>query len=148
MVTSAANRGKEAEKVVTTLLKSLDAASTRFTFERILDAHSSKGAVSSPRAGDFAMYYKGANYLLEVKQMAHDFRLNRANFPLDQRARMRKRELCGTRCHVLIYSTTAKVWWSLPISYFGFEETSSWDLSNLEPNPDLSKLVVRILEAS
>jgi penicillin-binding protein-related factor A (putative recombinase) len=143
MVT-AANRGKVAESKLQSAFKVMDAASSDFAFERIPDAHSSRGAMSSPRSGDFALYYKGANYLLEVKEVAHDYRLPKTNFGNDQKARMRKRQLAGTICKVLVYHSTSNLWRLLPLDYFDLGTTGSWDLSEV-PATDLKGLLKVLL---
>lgn len=128
---SEANRGKVAESKLRTELARLEAGLVDFTFERILDAHSARGAMSAARAGDFVIYYKGKNILIEVKEVEHDFRLPKSNFKRDQRARMMKRQLAGSICQVVIYHSTTGQWRILPLNYFGVEEVGSWDLREI-----------------
>lgn len=134
MATSA-NRGKAAESKVRKELEIL-AQLANFDYERITDAFSSRGGATSPRPGDFLAFQEGKPFLLEVKEVAHDFRLPRANFRLDQRARMVKRHHAGCRCFVLVHSSTTKLWRMAPVTYFGTEDKGSWDLSQL-PATDL-----------
>jgi penicillin-binding protein-related factor A (putative recombinase) len=124
---STADRGKEAEGKLDKEFKKLDIHLPEFTYERIYDARSSMGKVANPRAGDFCLYHKGKNFLLEVKEVAHDYRLPVANFGLDQRARMRKRQIAGSICAVIIYHSTTSVWRLLPLAYFGTLNKGSWD---------------------
>lgn len=143
MATSA-NRGKVAEGKVK---KELDLLSklANFDYERIVDAFSSRGGASASRPGDFLAFQDGVATLLEVKEVAHDFRLPRANFKVDQRARMMKRHYAGCRCYVVVYSSTTGLWRLLPITYFGTETTGSWDLSSV-PAAALDVLLEQIFK--
>ena len=137
-------RGKDAESKVK---KELDILSTlsNFDFERVLDGFSSRGGASASRPGDFLAFQNGTAVLLEVKEVAHDFRLPRGNFKTDQRGRMMKRHYAGCLCYVLIYSSTTGLWRMLPVTYFGTETTGSWDLSTV-PATDLRSLMLQIFK--
>ena len=137
-------RGKDAESKVK---KELDILSTlsNFDFERVLDGFSSRGGASASRPGDFLAFQNGTAVLLEVKEVAHDFRLPRGNFKTDQRGRMMKRHYAGCLCYVLIYSSTTGLWRMLPVTYFGTETTGSWDLSTVPPT-DLRSLMRQIFK--
>jgi hypothetical protein len=114
------------------LQKALEAyAKTDYTFdfERIYDARSSMGKMANSRTGDFQLYYKGKAICVELKEVAHDFRLPRSNFKKDQRARMRKRQLAGVLCRVVVYHSTIDRWRVLSLSHFDGDEPGSWDLS-------------------
>lgn len=124
-----ANRGKSAESTLSSLLTKLSAKYSDFCFERIADAYSSRGALATPRAGDFVVYTKGKNYLIELKEVAHEYRLPRSNFKRDQRARMKVRQLAGSICLVIVHHSTTNMWREVPLDFFGTEETGSWDLS-------------------
>lgn len=141
---SSANRGKLAEGKLKNALTLLASSRYDFCFERIEDARSSKGASSTPRAGDFAIYCAGKNMLIECKEVAHEFRLPKPSFKNDQRARMRIRQLAGTICTVAIYHPTKNVWRDLPLSYFEAGETGSWDMSST-PTYTLAQIVERWL---
>ena len=130
-MTSSTNRGKVAEGLFQKELVKKEAAVAGFTFERIYDAHSARGAMANPRSGDFCLYFKGMNILVEIKEVAHAFRLPRQNFERGQRARMKKRELAGSKCFVVIYHSTTETWRLLPLSFFGFEDTGSWDVQDV-----------------
>lgn len=138
------NRGKVAEGKVKKELEVLSCLAN-FDYERITDAYSSRGGASASRPGDFLAFQNGTAVLLEVKEVAHDFRLPRGNFKTDQRGRMMKRHYAGCLCYVLIYSSTTGLWRMLPITYFGTETTGSWDLSTV-PATDLRSLMQHIFK--
>ena len=127
MATSPSKRGKVAEALVSKELKLL-ATRLDFDFERITDAYSSRGGATTARPGDFLAFQAGKAVVIEVKEVAHEYRLPRQNFPLDQRARLRKRHLAGCSILVLVYSSVSKLWRILPIAEFGVETTGSWDM--------------------
>lgn len=129
MVT-AANRGKEAEKLFHAILDKVSAGKQDFDFERIDDARSSSGHMSKPRTGDFIVFMRGLSWAIEVKQVQHEFRLPRANFPRDQRARLRKRQLAGGIPVLFVYFATLQKWrMCSDLGFLGFEDTGSWDLT-------------------
>lgn len=131
MSTAPANRGKVAESLVKNELEKLTRFSN-FDYERILDAYSSRGGSTVSRPGDFMAWQKGRCTLLEVKEVNHEFRLPRANFKRDQRARMTKRALAGCHCVVLVYFTPVKIWRAFRIDYFGSDDKGSWNMSDAE----------------
>lgn len=130
MVT-AANRGKEAEKLFHAILDKINTKQHDFDYERIDDARSASGHMSKPRTGDFVVYARGYNWAIEVKQVQHEFRLPRANFPRDQRARLKKRELAGGIPVVFVYFAPIQKWRVINPSVMGFEDTGSWDMSHM-----------------
>jgi penicillin-binding protein-related factor A (putative recombinase) len=142
---TAANRGKTAEAILQKEFKKLDEKDAFFTFERIYDARSSKGAMANPRTGDFVLYNRGDNTVLEVKEVDHEYRLPRANFSKDQRARMVKRHYAGSICLVAVYFTPIKAWRLLELSYFGSEDTGSWDMRDSSLY-DLPRLLAALYE--
>ena len=131
-MSTAANRGKSAEATLKRIFSAYSDGHSNFCFERVLDAHSARGAISSPRTGDFVLYWQGRNAVIELKTVAHDYRLPKANFGLDQRARMKIRELAGSTSLVVVYHSTTDLLRVLPLSYFGTETTGSWDLRETE----------------
>ncbi len=146
-MTSPANRGKTAEAQFQKALDDYAKTDYTFDYERIYDARSSMGKMSNPRAGDFVIYHRGLNILIELKQVAHDYRLPVANFKPDQRARMRKRELAGTLCAVVIYHSTTDVWRMERLEYFKGSAVGSWDMRDVLTT-DLSNIMqVLTLEA-
>lgn len=128
-----ANKGKQAEHKLQVAFTAYASNHSEFDYERIQDARSSMGKMSVPRAGDFLLFHKGKNILLEVKEVAHDYRLPKPNFDRGQRARMKKRQYAGSICYVIVYHSTTEIWRLLPLDYFGVEETGSWDLITVPP---------------
>lgn len=129
-MTSEANRGKVAEGLMKKALQNLEKHSHNLCFERIPDARSSRGMSSNPRDGDFVIYHSGKNILIELKEVGHDYRLPKSNFPNDQKARLRKRQLAGTICRVVVYHSTTGVWRLLELDYFDLGVTGSYDLTS------------------
>lgn len=143
-----ANRGKYAEGKVREHLKALEAAHANFTFERVYDAHAAGGR-AQPQPGDFRAFYQprngweaqggegqtpaSRNWLIEVKEVKHDYRLPHANFSPDKVARMHKGALSGREPIVLVYHTEAKIWRNVPFAVFLKREGGSWDLRDSEP---------------
>jgi penicillin-binding protein-related factor A (putative recombinase) len=140
-----ANRGKKLEDLLKKEFMKLDAARSSFTFERIMDARSSLGKMSSPRAGDFCLYDNGRNILVEAKEVAHDYRLPAANFGLDQRARARKRIMAGTIYYVVVYHSTTKVYRVQELDFFGLLDKGSWDFRGTE-ELTLQQVIERLLK--
>ena len=143
MATSSSNRGKYAEGRVRDYLKVLEGRYAAFTFNRISDAHSAggRGAVAQP--GDFQAFFMQDdevrwNYLIEVKEVDHEYRLPHKNLSIDSFARMRKRQMAGSICAVMIYFKPLKAWRVFPLSTFAERTGGSWDLrdfpvTKLEP---------------
>lgn len=135
MISSTANRGKWAEGKVQEYLKALELADAGFTFNRIYDSHSARAVAFAPQAGDYQAFRLqngvAENFLLEVKEVAHAFRLNYNNFKPDQVARMRKRLMAGSICWVLVAHSQQKVWRCVPLSFFIIRDVSvgSWNLT-------------------
>ena len=144
-MTSPADRGKVAEALLQKQFKLLDAKDSYFTWERIYDARSSRGAMANPRTGDFVLYNRGDNTVLEVKEVDHEYRLPKANFGKDQRARMIKRAYAGSLCYVAVYFTPIKAWRLLEMPYFGAEETGSWDMRD-QSLYDMPRLIAALYE--
>lgn len=140
-----ANRGKFAEGKVQDFLNGWKAKVKGFTFNRVLDAHSSKGAMSNPQPGDFQWFLRTEywvvpgmglaagpggdddippytrNGLIEVKQVEHSHRLPCKNFGADQVARMRMRSWAGSEPLVLVCfhpSPRVTMWRAAPLDYF------------------------------
>lgn len=142
MTTSSANRGKYAEGKVKDYLKLLEAAHMDFTFNRVQDAHAAAGRFV-PQPGDFQAFHllepatngykfcypKSRNFIIEVKELKHDFRLPHASYSADKVARVQKRVRAGTEAIVILYHTTAKVWRAVPFEVFTDRSVGgSWDL--------------------
>lgn len=139
MATSAANRGKVAEKHVNNALKSMNDHNANFTFNRVPDAHAAGGRFQ-PLAGDFqafALYQAGTlqfpepysrNFIVEVKEVKHDFRLPHKNYSEDKVGRVNKRVWAGTEAIVAVLHTTNMMWRLVPLEVFVDRAGASWDL--------------------
>lgn len=135
-MTTAANRGKTAEALVKKKLASLESA--RQAFARWPDARSGSFAVA---LADFLIMRDGRMTLLEVKEVAHDFRLPHENLGLGQIGRMRAWTSAGAQSDVLVYHSTTKLWRVADIHWFyenyrkvddDGKKVGSWDLRSLE----------------
>ena len=135
-MSTAANRGKYAEAQVKKKLASLESA--RQAFARWPDARSGSFAVA---LADFLIMRDGRMTLLEVKEVAHDFRLNHGNLGTDQIGRMRAWASAGAQADVLVYHSTTKLWRTAEIHWFhenyrkvddDGKKVGSWDLRSLE----------------
>lgn len=124
-----ADRGKVFEGDLKKRFEAETKLRASFDFERIPDAHSTRGALSSPRVGDFLLFNRGVCTVLEAKEVAHDYRLPSGNVKSDQRARMRRRSLAGIRCLVCVSHTTNSTYRLIPSAWFDGAPVASWDLS-------------------
>lgn len=137
-------RGKIAEAVVMQTLKKFADRHHCFTFNRVQDARTAGGR-GTAAIGDFQAFYSGQgkgsrNFVIEVKEVAHAYRLSYNNFDAGQIARMRIRELAGSIALVLVYHSPTKLWRILPLSLFYTREegAGSWDLSQTEQTAALA----------
>lgn len=139
-----ATRGKYAEEKVRESLKSLKAEHLDFDFERNYDARSSMGRIPA-RAGDFTFFgmtSTGRSYhgLLEVKQVAHAFRLPRKNFDPKKWPALERRQEAGGVVLVIFYSSSHGMWKAIPLSWFVKQGVKpSWDTREA-PGPVTSKV--------
>ena len=126
-----ANRGKVAETQFQNALKAFDGSHHNFDWARNYDAHSAGGKFAS-LTGDFVWYFDGDSGTVEVKEVAHDYRLPAKNFGPDQIARMYKRQLAGACAQVVVYHSTTKKWRLIPLDYFRARlGVPSWDLREI-----------------
>lgn len=139
-----ADRGKVGEGKLQKEFAKYAGTHSVFDYERIYDARSSKGNMSNPRTGDFLIFHKGKNIVLECKETEHNYRLPKSSFDRGQRGRMKKRQYAGSICVVVIYHSTTDIWRLLPLDYFGVEDTGSWDVSAVEPL-SLNNLMEKII---
>lgn len=123
---STANRGKYAEASVKKQLASINRVD--FAWWRLPDAHAGS---MQPTLADFLIVKGGFITLLEVKEVAHAFRLPTGNFKPENRARMRMFQAAGAKCKVLVYFSTVKEWRYADLEYFGTQTTGSWDMRDL-----------------
>jgi len=125
-----ANRGKEAETKVRKKLQSMEAANCAHM--RMPDTHSGSRV---PTLSDFIFCKEGRLNLLEVKQVAHSYRLPHKNFAPDQIARMRNWQAAGAQAVVVIYFTPEEAWRVKPVDWFLQKDGGSW---NFEGTPLLT----------
>ena len=149
-MTGAANKGKSAEKIIRDILDTFNSRVAGFTFNRVPDAHMAGGRFPA-QAGDFQAFRKLANvnqmgagtppqmfsmtevpqsrnFIVEVKEVKHDFRLPQKNYSEDKVARVQKRVWAGTEAVVAVLHTTTGLWRLVPFAVFT-ERRPSWDLS-------------------
>lgn len=132
-------RGKYAEGKIHAWMKKRAEDQAAFDFYRFPDARS--GSLKTVPA-DYEAFCRGANYLIEVKEVDHDFRLPEKNFSADKVARMAKRQLAGAECYVVIYHRTTKLWRLVPLPIFMHGRPPSW---NLEHFPTHAKVDTAML---
>lgn len=135
---SLADRGKKAEDMAKKALALWQGDRADREVERLMDTRAA-GRVVKASAADYAFYAEGVFGLLEVKSTEHEYRLSRAN--ITQLPRMRKRELTGGVCLVLVYHSTLNVWRCMPIHYLATTgDKGSWNLTDVptHANPGLA----------
>lgn len=128
-----ANRGKAAEKLVREYLDWLSGSVAKFNYERRYDARSAGGKFPA-QAGDYAYwrdFSAGAvSGFIEVKEVAHDFRVPQKNFTKEKIGRLRAKYIAGADVVILVLHTTTHLWRRVP--FFVFEQdpaAKSWDLT-------------------
>jgi hypothetical protein len=133
---SQGSRGKFAEGKVRDSLNTL-AQQSDFNFMRLPDARAGSFV---PTTADFLVGNRGIGWMLEVKEVAHEFRLPRYNYPTEQRSRVRMWEMAGFKSLVVVaflplkgaaYRADRAMWRSASLSYFTGDDTSSWDMRGL-----------------
>lgn len=148
---SAADRGKTAEKAVRTILKAIKNKNLSFDWNKNPDAYAAGGR-AQPVAGDFQAFVNGSlhkaesgnwlwvaqtggipaprNFIIEVKEVKHDYRLPYGNYSEDKVARVQRRVYAGTEAVVAILHTTTGLWRLVPQAVFTVREEGkgSWDL--------------------
>ena len=129
-----ADRGKAAEKEVQKFLEDCSATRADFDWERLPDARSSMGRVAA-QVADFAYFFTHGHGAIEVKTVAHDFRLARAK--VTQFPKLMKRHRAGGRCLVLVYHSTLLRWRKVPVHLLD-PSAPSWDLRAFEEHPALA----------
>lgn len=124
-----AYRGKKPEAAVKLYLERLAGARADFDWERKYDAHSAGGRFQR-QIYDFAFFAPGRHGGIEVKEVAHDFRIPYKNFKPEQVAGLRKRALAGANIVILVYHSTSQKWRPCPLRAFIGRPTDagSWDL--------------------
>jgi len=131
---STGTRGKAAESAVKKRLE-VRAKSSNFAYWRLPDA---RAGSFMPTLADFMYVDDGEMTLLEVKEVAHTYRLPYGNFGEDQVARMRVFQAAGANTLVLIHHSTTKLWRYGRVDQFldrsvgGSWNLSSWPTFKLE----------------
>lgn len=130
--TSSANRGKKAEKTVHKILDTFNSRCAGFTFNRVPDAHAAGGRFPA-QAGDFQAFKKtpmaSRNFIIEVKEVKHDYRLPHGNYSEDKVSRVQKRVWAGTEAVVAVLHTTTNQWRLVPFEVFTTRPGGSWNLA-------------------
>lgn len=123
-------RGKQAEALFKRLGSKLEKSQSVMVY-RLPDA---RAGSLQPTLADFLLLWHRMLLLVEVKEVAHDFRLSYNNFSEGQVGRQRLWALAGGSSLVLIYHSTAKLWRCAPIDRFVDRSIGgSWDLRDLTP---------------
>lgn len=135
---SLSNRGDWAEKKVKVYLEAWQAADPYREYNRMVDTKAA-GRIIKAAAADFEYYALMAvgepgthpvHGLIEVKETAHEYRLDRSR--VSQLPRIRKREKCGGTSYVLVYHTAIKKWRVLDVPFMMADnDKGSWDLRSL-----------------
>jgi hypothetical protein len=123
------DRGKGAEDDVAKALEAWAKDRADRDYSRLLDTRAA-GRVVKSAAADFEFFTTGGHGLLEVKETEHEYRLSRDKLP--QLPRMRKRELAGGVCIVLVHHSTLKLWRVLRVAdLVSTGDKGSWNLTEV-----------------
>lgn len=129
-----ADRGKKAEGLMKSMLMKLESA--KVASHRFPDAHSGSFAVAP---ADYMVMNDGKLFMLEVKEVRHDYRLPFANYGKDQVARQRMFQFAGAYSYCVIRHSTTGMWRYREVDYFlDRSEGASWDLRNEPAYGDLA----------
>lgn len=139
-------RGKFAEKEVEKLFSHLNDRVLNFAYERLPDARSAGGRLKAQLC-DFLAWWQycggergediSISYQIEVKEIAHAFRLPRDK--LGQLPKLRKIRRAGGVGIVIIYHTSTEMWRAIPLGFFNGEAPPSWDLSGVPKYASLAE---------
>ena len=140
-------RGKKSEEAVKDLLDTLQGRMPHFCANRQYDAKSAGGRFpAQPADFQWFLLWEGrhSSGLIEVKEVAHAYRLPKKNFNPEEIARMRRRQMAGQRCTVLVNHSNTGKWRSVPLDYF-IERLGqpSWDLSEFPDDKPLHELIYK-----
>lgn len=127
---SIGTRGKASEKKFRDWCKARSDAHASFAFYRFPDARAGSLVVVP---SDFEVLQQRQHYNIEIKEVNHTHLLPKKNFSKDKIARMRKFEMAGSNCVIMVYFVDCKLWRVAPVSWF-FErmnEAGSWDMSDM-----------------
>lgn len=131
------NDGKQAEDAVKKIIERLNQTRLDVAGERIYDARSAKGRAHG-QPGDFRLVVQGRPILIEVKSMAHDYRLPSRNFSDGQLARLHRRELAGYEVFIVVFHTRSKCWRCVPLA--GLRDQWYGTSFDLQPFPNFDNL--------
>lgn len=123
MTEAKGQRGKLAEKAVEAVFRELN-KSVGFAFHRLADARSARNFMAANPA-DFIYSCNGQTGFVEVKSMAHPFRLPAKN--VTQLPTLVKFELAGARSVILVNHTLTGKWRALAPNDLPMG-VPSWDL--------------------
>ena len=118
-------RGKSAEDLLKRYCFNRAAKEAAFAYYRYPDA---RGGSLVVVPADFMVMYAGTMYLLEVKEVQHDFRLPHSTFGKGQVARMRVWQEAGAKSWVLVRFMPNDVWRFVTVDFFLNDEGGSWDM--------------------
>lgn len=122
-------RGKQAESLFKRLGGKLEKSQSVMVY-RLPDA---RAGSLQPTLADFLLIWHRMLLLVEVKEVAHDFRLSYNNFSEGQVGRQRLWAMAGGTSLVLIYHSTTKSWRCAPIDRFVDRSVGgSWDLRDIK----------------
>lgn len=127
---TATKRGKGTESALDKAFAKLKGESIHFDYERIPDAFSSRGGISSPRTGDFILFYRGRTLVVEAKETKNLKALPASSFSADSRARLRRRAYAGIGSVVIIYHPALGTYRIAQIADFDCRVLGSFDLTN------------------
>jgi penicillin-binding protein-related factor A (putative recombinase) len=134
---TAGTRGKWSEKEVKKWMDKRSDAEAAYWAYRYPDARAGSFQVTP---ADFGVLHNGHASLVEVKEVAHAFRLPAKNFSDDKRARMKKFAMAGGEGWVIVCHMPEKVWRVAPIEFF-VSGVPSWDLSALPTFPKVKDVM-------
>lgn len=139
-------RGKFAEKEVEKLLTHLNDRVLNFAWERLPDARAAGGRLKAQLCDYLAWWHhsgqaSGVSFQIEVKEIAHAFRLPKDK--LNQLPKLRKIRRAGGIGIVIVYHTSTMLWRVMPLEFFNGEAPPSWDLSGVPQFPSLDMALNR-----
>lgn len=143
-MTGIGQRGKLAEGKVRAWMKGRSDADASFWFYRYPDARA--GSLQTVPA-DFGALHLRVPYLIEVKEVDHDFRLPQKNFSADKVARMHSYALAGGECWVIVYHRTTKAWRLVPLDAF-LTRAPSWDLTKYPVRSVVGAVMIELFGAN
>lgn len=129
-----ADKGKDAEGAVHKFFSSWIYQNPTREFNRLLDTKAA-GRIVKAAPADFDFYALDSRRhpcfgLIEVKQTAHLYRLERAKVP--QLPQLIKRTKCGGECYVLVHHSVPDTWRCLSATWMAVNgDKGSWNVRYL-----------------